>query len=377
MTYKLILIFHLIVFSILFCGNSAFAKFAVHSQTAIEIELTGFNSLETNSIYKGTLDANTKYEIDTPYRGLVLLTFSGGQSYPVIIGEQYFSLNISSPGKLPSFSKSPENDIFYKALKDGEQVPSEYAFANLMIQAKHLLDSSYSIRTRKELTVKKKEFHEFVNKHYENLSHSDMLKRLIAQYFMFHEYIDYHSKGAPATDIMVKYRKEVVSGVRSWIKILQPHLPEHEILNYCVSLYYKRSMVALASLIIDNFRDAAFCPGDNRKIFSFPKDLLISKTDSMQKIKLGDLKGRKIISFVSEDCPVSMIKTVIKTRQLANQKENLPVIIAPLDTSRSYLNMARMISKANMFFISDKKWRKENLAKKIKLPLFVVVDDNK
>jgi hypothetical protein len=242
-----------------------------------------------------------------------------------------------------------------------------------MIQAKHLLESSYSIQTIKELTAKKKEFHEFVNKHYNNLSHSDMLKRLIAQYFMFHEYIDYHTKGAPATE----NRKEVVNGVRSWIKTLQPHLPEHEILNYCVSLYYKRSMVALASLIIDNFRNAAYCPGDKRKTFSFPKDLLITKPDSSQEIKLADLKGKKIISFVSEDCPVSTVETVIKARQLAGRKEHLPIIIAPLDLSKSYLNMARMISKPNIFFINDEKWRKENLEKKIKLPLFIVVNDNK
>ena len=273
MTYKVIIIYFFLIFSILFHNDSACAKFIVQAQTAVDIELTGYNGLTEKSIYKGKLSANSKQEISTPYHGLVLLSFKDGQTYPVIVGDKIFILNISTPDKLPSFSKSPENDIFYKALKDSEQVPREYAFANLMIQAKHLLESSYSIRTVKELTAKKKEFHQFVKKHYKKLSHSDMLKRFIAQYFMFHEYIDYHVKGEPATEIMVKYRKEVVSGVGSWIKVLQPNLPEHEILNYCVSLYYKRSMVAMASLIIDNFRDAAFCPGDKRKIFNCRKSI--------------------------------------------------------------------------------------------------------
>jgi hypothetical protein len=376
MIYKFIIINFLLVFYIFFYDASAWAKIVINSQTAIEIELTGYNSLETNSIYKGALAANSKHEIDTSYRGLVLLIFSGGQTYPVIIGEQSFTLKISSPGTPPSFAGSAENEFFYKALKDGDPVPGKYKFAHLMLQAKHLLESSYSIRTIKELTAKKNEFHEFVNKHYKNLSHSDMLKRLIAQYFMFHEYIDYHIKDAPATEIMVKYRKEVLTGVKGWIKNLSPHLPEHEILNYCASLYYNRSMVALASLIIDNFRNAAFCPGEKRKTFSFPKELLITKMGSSQIIKLGDLKGKKIISFVSEDCPVSMVETVIRARQLSGRKENLPVIIAaPLDLSKSYLNMAKMISKPNMFFINDEKWRKKNLEKKFMLPLFIVISD--
>jgi hypothetical protein len=108
MTYKFIIIV-LLAFSVFFRDATAWAKLVIHSQTAIEIELTGYSSLETNSIHKGALAANSKQEIDTPYRGLVLLTFSGGQSYPVIIGEQSFTLKISSPGKPPSFTGSAEN----------------------------------------------------------------------------------------------------------------------------------------------------------------------------------------------------------------------------------------------------------------------------
>jgi hypothetical protein len=130
-------------------------------------------------------------------------------------------------------------------LSGDPKAPVDYDFAHLMIQAKDLLKSSSSVRTVEELTAKKKEFHEFVRKNYESLKHSDMVRRLIAQYFMMHEYVDYHTEGAPAADIRIQYQKEVVNGVGNWLETLKPHLQQQEILNYIVSLYYDRSMVTL------------------------------------------------------------------------------------------------------------------------------------
>ena len=136
-------------------------------------------------------------------------------------------------------------------------------------------------------------------------------------------------------------------------------------------------MVSLAALIIENFRDAAFCPGEERETLSFPADIHIAEAGRNKERKLRDFKGDKIISFVSEDCPVSMVETVSKARQLADQKEKVPVIVAPLQKlSRNHLAMASMIRHKNMFFINDEQWRKENLPKKIQLPLFIRIGDD-
>jgi hypothetical protein len=136
-------------------------------------------------------------------------------------------------------------------------------------------------------------------------------------------------------------------------------------------------MVALASLIIDNFKDVSYCLGDEQELFSFSEDMHITVADGKQERKLLDFKGTKIIAFVSDDCPVSMVETVSKARQLADQKENVPVIVAPLQKlSRNHLAMASMIRHQNILFINDEQWRKENLPKKIQLPLFVRIGDS-
>ncbi|MEA3467026.1 MAG: hypothetical protein U9R57_02240 [Thermodesulfobacteriota bacterium] len=376
MTSKLFVSCFLFVFLVLTSNGTALASFVIQSQDAMDIELKGYNGLTDTILFKGSLNSGTQQTIDTSYRGLALLIFAKGQHYPLILGEQSFSLHIIDPDHLPSFTGSDENAYFYKLLTGAEPGAGQYDFALLMMQAKELLDSSYSIHTVAELKAMKDKFHAFVRTHYQDLRHSDMLRRLLGQYFMMHEYVDFHIKGAPASDIQVQYKKAVLQGVGNWLEIVKPHLPDHEILNYCVSLYYNRGMVTLASLIVDNFREVAYCPGVEKQAYGFPDDLLVAGGDGKGKRRLGAFKGEKIIAFVSQDCPVSMVETVIKVRQMADRKKNVVVIVAPLqELSEKHLAMGRMVSGGNMFFITDEQWRKEHLAEKIKLPLFVQAGD--
>jgi hypothetical protein len=167
------------------------------------------------------------------------------------------------------------------------------------------------------------------------------------------------------------------NGVGSWLEILRPHISEHEILNYIVSLYYQRSIVTLAALISENFQNVAYCPGAEKETWSFPKDLLVAGANRSRERHLETIKGEKIIAFVSDDCPVSMVQTVIKARQIADKKKRMQLIVAPLQQlSETHLFMNRMVSNGNMLFINDEQWRKENLAEKIRLPLFVPLGDD-
>jgi len=361
----------LITFSLAATNNSAWAKFAIYAQTTLNIELTGYNALTGISLFKGSITADESQEIDTSYRGLALLIHAGGQTYPVIIGEDFFTLKITTPSEPPSFTVGSENELFYQMLSVGEPEGQPYSFALLMIQAKQLLESSHSIRTLAELAAKKKEFHDFVREHYAGLQHSDMVLRLLAQYFMMHEYVDYHVEGAPATDIKIKYHHAIMNGVKNWLETLKSHIPEHEILNYCVSLYYDRSMVALAALIMANFRDVVFCPGDDGKTFNFPEDLLLTDAKGNKEKRLNAVQGKKIVALVSTDCPVSMVDTVLMARRLVEQEKDITLIVAPLEElSEKYFAMNRMISGGNILFINDERWRQENMAQKMRLPSF-------
>lgn len=377
MTCKSTITCFLLIFSVFSVCESAWAKLVIHSQTAVKIELICYNSLTETPFFKGDLAADSKQEINTPYRGLALLVFAEGQSYPVIIGDKSFTLNIVEPGNPPSFTGSIDNASFYKSLSSGDPVPEQFKFAHLMIQAKQLLESSYSIHTVKELTTKKQEFHAFIRTNYHNLKHSDMIKRLIAQYFMMHEYADYHIEGTPATEIKKRYQEEILTGVANWLKVLKPHITEQEILNYCVSLYYNRSMVTLAALIIEHFKDAANCPGDAPETFTFPGELQILQALGNKTINLSTIKGNKLIVFVSEQCPVSMVATVSKARKLADENQTIPLIVVPIEKlSSKHLAMNRMIRKGKLLFVSDEKWRTDNLPQNIKLPLFIQLEND-
>jgi len=377
LAYKTLLTGFLFVFLSLAFGESAGAMLTLHTQSAMDLELVGYDGLAAIPLFKGSIAAGEKQEIATPYHGFALLRFAQGQGYPVLLGGTPFTLSIASPAEPPTFVGSGENESFSSRLaRKGLDVPLS-DFALLLLRAKELLESTYPIRTIPELTAKKEEIHAFVRDHYASLRYSDMVRRLVGQYFMMHEYVEYHLEGTPATDIRTRHQQAVVDGLGNWLAILGPHIPEHEILNYCLSLYYQRSMVTLAALIAENFQSAAYCPGVAKETWSFPQDLLVAGADGHGERLLGTIKGKKIIAFASDDCPVSMVATVIKARQIADQGNRVQLIVALFQQlSETHLAMNRMVSNGNMLFIDDEQWRKENLAEKIRLPLFVPLGDD-
>ena len=346
----------------------------IHPKTNMIVELQGYDGFEIILIYRGALVAGEDTIVETAYNGLAMLIFSGKQKYPVIIGRKTSGVVITSPDKPPSFECGDENNLFYKSLSGNESADKGNGFARLMIHGKVLLDSSSTIQTVEELHGKKVEFQEFMQSNYLQLSHSDLLRRLLNQYFMMHEYVRFHREGSPAGDIRLRYQQEVLAGVKSMVTILKDFIPENEVLNYCIGLYYHRGMVTLASFIANNFRKIAYCGGENPVLSDFPANLKLITSDGSAAVELGALKGSKTFSFVSSDCPVSMVMTVMKVRktvEVKNHKINRYIIVVPLEKlSAKHRAMSKNVSGGAMFFVDDEVWRKKNLPKNIRLPFF-------
>ena len=134
-------------------------------------------------------------------------------------------------------------------------------------------------------------------------------------------------------------------------------------------------MVSLASQLVDAFPDAAYCPGSDNKTFIFPESLIIEEANSTKNKQMRDFNGKKIMAFVSDDCFVSMVETVVKARRFAEQKNDVKLIVASLQQlSDKHLSMSRMISGGRLFFVDDEKWREKYLSTRIKLPLFVEIN---
>ncbi len=387
-----------------FAGNTPIqAALVIQAKVAADFEVRSFNGIVENSLFQGRLAAGRKQEIATSYQGLALLLLEGGRQYPLLLDDTSLQVTIITPAAAPVIDGSNANDALYSALKEKTPVPEKYPFAHLMIQAKNLLESSYSIKTVQELTDKRKEFQEFVKTHYQQLRFSDMVRRLIGQYFMMHEYVRYHEQKEPdkpprqngATSYKNLYLKQqihgnefsdktrrlthqdaVISGVGAWLDLLQALIPRQEVLNFCVGLYYNRSMATLGHRIVAAYPRDAFCPGMEQDHFNFPLELAIVVRNGKDELEmsLGDFQGgsEKDFAFVSTGCPVSMVETVIRARQLAKEGKNQPLFVVPLEPlSTRHFAMNRMVSKGRMLFVRDEKWRKKNLARIIRLPLFL------
>ncbi len=53
------------------------------------------------------------------------------------------------------------------------------------------------------------------------------------------------------------------------------------------------------------------------------------------------------------------------------------IVVLVQQLSENHLAMRRMVASNNMLFVHDEKWRKENLPKNIRLPLFVDIAASK
>jgi len=110
---------------------------------------------------------------------------------------------------------------------------------------------------------------------------------------MMLEYVSYHSAGTPVTSIAQKYRNVVIANVTDWITVLEQYIPQQEILNYCVGHYYNRSMITLASFIMEKFADIAYCPGEAVETFTLPDDLriLAPGKDTAEKMPISKVQA--------------------------------------------------------------------------------------
>ncbi len=367
----------LLILLVLLCGAraSAGATLTLHCRTAMDLELVGYDGLAERVLFQGRIAAGGNQAIATPYQGFALLRFGPEQGYPVLLGDAPLAIHLAGPTEPPTFAGSGDNEFFSSRLAGKAPAGPPSNFALLLLRAKELLDSTQTLRTVPELTAKKEELHAFVREHYASLRHSDMVRRLLGQYLMMHEYVDYGGHGTAAADIRTRHEQAVIDGVGTWLALLRPHVPETATLNYCLSLYYQRSMVTLAARIAAHFPRAAHCPGAAKEDWSFPSDLRVVDAEGQRAWPLATIKGDKLIALVSEDCPASLVATVIQARQIADQGQNVQLIVAPVQQlSQPHLRLNSMVSNGTMLFVDDERWRKAHLAEPIRLPLFVPLE---
>jgi hypothetical protein len=130
-------------------------------------------------------------------------------------------------------------------------------------------------------------------------------------------------------------------------------------------------MVTLAALIIEHYKEFAYCPGHEGETFIFSDDLRITDANGNRETRLSAFHHNKIIAFVSDECPVSMVETVSKARELVEHKQNVTLIVAPMTAVSDKLSaMNRMVRGGNLLFFNDVRWQQGNMSKKPRLPLF-------
>ena len=80
------------------------AQVVISNTVAVDLQLVGFKGLDEYNIMQGPLLAGEKKELAGSYQGLALLKYGKGQTYPIILSSESFTIKISSLEKAPLFS---------------------------------------------------------------------------------------------------------------------------------------------------------------------------------------------------------------------------------------------------------------------------------
>ncbi len=419
-------IFILLLFtSTLFPYNTDEKAIHIKSDAIVDIILEGYNGFSSFTIAELHIDSGSTATINTDYEGLVLLIYPQGQRYPLILSDDKLEINIHSPGVKPDFINSQENEFLYDYLSkyrkleyqlmllketmsemessdpffpelEKEQLrvqaereklkctltTNEYPMASTLLAARLLNESTYNIKTSFELNERKEAYHQFVKENAGRLIHSDMLMELARQYFMMHEYVSFIPEGTK--DIMygkMEFNNAIISSAGNWIDLLQDMVAAEKVLDFCVGLYYDRSMVGQATGIIDAYREIAFCPGTGSIEFNIVEevtDLSVVDSKGFNKMPMSALNLYKVLALVADTCNISKVETIALARLITEKKIAATVVVVPSgQLTENYKIMDRMYT-GTFYFAQDEGWYQQNIKSHGTIPLFILLDkDNK
>jgi len=357
--------------AILFCllllsTNLIATEIEFQNNSGLDIAILGYEGFNKYELLDITSEQNQIITYCIEYKGLAILRFPTGQSYPVYFDTTAFQIIVNDPNSPPEFINSPDNEWLYNWLrtKNPEELnTNQFIGIKVLIKARLLNESTYVLKTKEELQSKKEEYKKFLKPNIHYLFNSDMLIQLCRQYLMMNEYV-VHSK--------MEFQDQVNEDVDNWIDMVSGYIKPDEAVRFILEIFYGRSMVAIAGSILDcnteillnNHIESQFKPDGK-----FP-DLNVHTADSEYGWKLSQNNGEKIISVVGEEDVIAKVSTIINAREMEDNNLQIPIIIIPIDTlSSSHYVMDRMFT-GTLYFAE-----KNKTLTGLNSPLFILLDD--
>jgi hypothetical protein len=372
----------------------------------------GYDGFESFILASVKLDSNEKSAISTDYQGLVLLTFPGEMRYPLLLDGRGLEIFLESDRAAPAFVDAPENDFLYQFLRTSVQYHTQlrllenylaefsagdafapevenefdrvnaelnalhsklpnasFSMASVLLQARLLMESTYSVSTPEELNESKVMIRDYINTHYDLMARSDMLQEFGRQYMMMNEYV---SRGKS------QLKEDILKDVSDWIRLLDGRISASQVIEFFVATYFNRSMITRASEIVHEFYDIVltdsqpmpFMLGDTLA------DLSITNQDGILTEQLNDWDLHKVIAIVSFESKASMAENVMLLRGITSEHLFLPVVVVSETGFSKDLCLMSQLSTAYLFYGNDAGWLEDNAGTSAEIPLFMLLDEN-
>lgn len=410
---KYIIFFSSLIIFILNTAAQDLPSIILSAGVEVQAELIGYEGFSSYPIARIDIQAGEEIEISTDYIGLALLVYPAGQRYPIIMDGKEHQIILEKENSVPQILESVENEFLYhflansmmyhsrlrvletkyielgaedsltpKIIEESLQInksidslyallPSaSYPMASVFIQARLLMESTYSISTLEGLNDRKLQILEYISLHYDYIGHSDMLQELGRQYMMMNEYV-----GRPKEQL----NQDIIQDVSDWIACLEGKVHPDDVVEFFVGTFYNRSMITQASEIVHAFQDIMLQGPSNAFPFQIGDTIpnfSITNGDGVLTEDLNTWDLPKILAIVSTDSKASLAENVILLRRISDKNRFLPIIALTSSGFSAELITMSQLTTGYLFYANDDIWDNTYLGEITPTPFFLLLDEH-
>jgi len=330
------------------------------------VSFEGYQGFEIVDLGEIRISADSIIDYFTDYHGYCLMKVKGSPSMPLILDHDPTCIEWDS---LPGFPCDPENKFYYEMRtrfmsldtlvpmylnsndsleqislkksihnqieKTGLVLDGQTSLcASVLLKAELMIIESSLVENAEGMGEHKVKITDFIDAHYDQLLHSDMLTSLA---------IAYTDMNRKVFTNPLSTQQAIIYDVGEWVNMLGPRMGEKDVINFFLVQCSKQGDKEIASILVAKYIDIVKCEqyvSSNTRPTNIPYSFSIFGGPDLSRVKtLDQFQGiSKILAVYSTECPATIAAVVGLYSFMGENQIRMPVILMPDNVDEGPLN---------------------------------------
>lgn len=377
-----------------------------------KMAIQGFNLFQPEILDSLIFDPSGRASCSLRYTGLAILNAGNDVHFPVILGHEDLSVEISAESNLKVNGGNRENEFLYRNLRqlvslltlkselarslsksakeaitsqelrlqilNEERVLSNFSqmlkdssnyYSARLLLAKLVLDSASVCRDTASIRRSKDILLNFLCDNLGSLQNSDVLRKFAERFMVMNDWGSYTPE---------EYNQHFIEDIEAWITHLDHFVTREEIIKQFLTMALNIYYVTPAGALLESFPKEVVCSATKQMqhLSSSVDDVPFALwNDPGKQYRMSSLKGGMVLLiFIDPDCKATIPAHVIVTRYLKEKKIGIPYIT--VFNSPSPEKLSKWLPAIGLYCdaIHDPAMRLVSYSEIEQYPAFVVLD---